>query len=250
LIEGITKTINSKPDEPWLVIHHINVGRDIPAEVRALLRKPDNVSFLNWGRHNATNEFKHIRNVILAGTPFLPKSHLEALARLAAQRPTTDGRITEADLHSIEQGEHRHAILQAVARSAVRQCEGERCPMTSAYIIAHPRSGIGPKMLDSIFPGCRVVRWQPHTTALRGKAGKAQSYILEAFAKGDDAVTFSTVKQHVGVSNAGNFANTIRKKIADALAAQGIIEWPQRRPTGWRRAATAFFGNETDDGST
>ena len=41
LVEGIASTILSRPDEPWLVVHHKSesIGRDIEDEVRALLRQ-------------------------------------------------------------------------------------------------------------------------------------------------------------------------------------------------------------------
>jgi len=245
LVEGIVKTINDKPGERWLVIHHLNVGPDIAKEVRALVTCPDKVEFLNWGRHNATNEFKDCPNVILAGTLFYPPSYYEALTRLVANHPASRGNIHDDDFREIELGEHRHLILQAVCRGKVRQCDGPRCHPANAYIIAATRSGIA-KELPKIFPGCRVTRWQPLSSSPRGKAGRAQEFVLKAFAEGACEVPFVDLKKHVSVADAANFAKLIRKKIAAALEAEGIIEWPRIRPTGYRRASEAYFG-ETEE---
>lgn len=242
-VEAIAKMINSKPNETWLVIHHINIGRDIPKEILASVSNPDNVSFLNWGRHNASNRFKHVRNVILAGTPFPPKSYIEALTRLASSHPSENGRVRDADLDAVERGEYSHAILQAICRSAVRQCVGTSCPAADAYVIAHPRSGIDGDMLHDIFPGCSVVPWLPITTTKRGKAEMALKFIRDAFSNGADEVLFADVKKHIGVADAGNFSNKVRKKIDSALKAQGVIEWPAVRPSRFKVASAAYFGN-------
>jgi protein involved in polysaccharide export with SLBB domain len=66
LVEGIASTILSQPDEPWLVVHHKakSIGRDIEDEVGALLPPAARVHFLNWGAHDATNEYADVPNII------------------------------------------------------------------------------------------------------------------------------------------------------------------------------------------
>jgi len=117
LVAGIAKTIETKPAERWLVVTHRKDGRvgDIEEGVRKLLTAVplENVSFLPWGRHMATNEFVDVRNVILAGTLFFRPSFYEALKRLAAGRPATEGSVTREELERVMVGEHSHAILQA-----------------------------------------------------------------------------------------------------------------------------------------
>ncbi len=90
LIEGIAATINTKPEEEWLVILHKEDEWCIPGQkripdlmklIRDLLKNPENVAFLTWGNEKATNEFVEVRNVILAGTLFYPKSVYEVRAR-------------------------------------------------------------------------------------------------------------------------------------------------------------------------
>jgi hypothetical protein len=243
LIEGIVNTIKSKPAEPWLVIHHINVGRDIPKEVRELVGPNVDVSFVNWGRHNATNDYKHIPNVILAGTLFYPESFYEALTRLAAKHPAAAGNVDDVDYDDVVKGEHRHLILQAVARSKVRQCDGTKCYPTNAYIIASKRSGIAHE-LPTIFPGCRIVNWQPTATALKGKYAQAMAFIRESLSNGAKAVAFADVKKHIGVANAANFHHIRRHPaLVEAFSQDGIIEWPRVRPSCFVRAFTTYFGD-------
>ena len=82
LIEGIAATINTKPEEEWLVITHKEDEWCIPKQKRIpdlmkpigdLVKNPESVAFLTWGNEKATNEFVEVRNVILAGTLFYPQ---------------------------------------------------------------------------------------------------------------------------------------------------------------------------------
>jgi hypothetical protein len=50
------------------------------------------VRFLNWGAHDATNEFGDVPYVVLAGTLFLRPSQYEAIGRAAAGFPSQQGR--------------------------------------------------------------------------------------------------------------------------------------------------------------
>jgi hypothetical protein len=95
------------------------------------------VHFVHLGAHDATNQFSHVPNVVLAGTLFLRPSGYEALARLASAYPSDEERIKQVTL-----GEHCHMILQALCRGAVRKCVGNACPPARPYIIASRRSGI------------------------------------------------------------------------------------------------------------
>src|SRR5262249_44930766 len=145
LAAGIAKTIDTKPDQRWLVVVHRRDGKvgDVAREVRSLMTAPQgNVEFITWGAHMATNDFVDVRNVILAGTLFFRPSFYEALKRLAAGRSANEGTVSKEELERTMVGEHAHAILQALCRGAVRRCDGERCHPCDAYVIASVRSGI------------------------------------------------------------------------------------------------------------
>jgi hypothetical protein len=67
LAAGIAKTIDGKPTERWLVVCHKTDGRvgNVEKAVTDLLSAipKDNVQFITWGNHSATNEFADVPNV-------------------------------------------------------------------------------------------------------------------------------------------------------------------------------------------
>ncbi|HWM46184.1 MAG TPA: hypothetical protein VNR11_04640 [Xanthobacteraceae bacterium] len=240
LAEAVANTIMTRSDEDWLIIAHKDRGgENLPEEVRALLPEEmmDRVHFLHWGAHDATNQFAHVPNVILAGTLFFPQSYYEALGRMAAARHPGEGPFSDEEFRNIMLGEHRHLILQAICRGAVRRCDGERCPPTRAYIIASGHSGIA-QVLPDIFPGAKIERWKPLEEELRGKAGDACRYILERLDRPGAFVPFRDVMAHLGWRDRREFKRSIRRHagFCDAMAAADVEEWgPGRWPSGFRR---------------
>ena len=169
LIDGIAATIATRPDEPWLVVHHLDIEHlDFQQAIRDRVSMWTDVRFVHWGAHDATNEFADIPNIILAGTLFYRPSVYEARGRLASGHPSSEGKFDVKDFAQVMAGEHRHLILQALCRGAVRKCIGDACPPCRAYIIASSRSGI-PDSLKEIFPGAQVVPWRPVKKPLKGK---------------------------------------------------------------------------------
>jgi hypothetical protein len=130
LASGIAKAIDSKPNERWLVVTHRNDNRvgNIEKTVKGLLSETseENVTFIQWGSHSATNKYADVPNIILAGTLFYRGSYYEALKRLASGRRTAAGAVTEDELDRTELGEHAHLILQALCRGSVRKSDGDQ----------------------------------------------------------------------------------------------------------------------------
>jgi|GEM_PF-1183413 len=165
-IEAIASAIQSKPDEQWLVVHHMKSNDfelDIPAEVIGTVGPGVGVHFAHWGGSDfkATNEYRDIPNIILAGTLFYPEPVYEAIGRLS-RGLSSDDKIDREHLRQIKLGEHADHILQAVCRGSVRKSDGEFCHPCDVYIIGAPQHGI-PQMLKdgSIFPGATAVEWVP-----------------------------------------------------------------------------------------
>jgi hypothetical protein len=242
LIEGIVATIRTRPDEEWLVVHHKIAGADLISAVQNLL--PDvRVHFLNWGRHDATNAFANVPNVILAGTLFYRTSFYEALGRMASGRPSSAGPFAHSDTKRVMAGENCHLVLQALCRGAVRRCFDGGCPETRTYIIASTRSGIA-SALPHIFPGARIVPWRPVERPLSGKIGQAMEFIKERLEADPAAIVpFATVRKHIGSTDASNFMKTVRQHpmFMEALAEEGIVECGSgRRLTGFKRLFQAI----------
>lgn len=244
LVDGIAATINSKPEEDFLVIHHKKDHRfDIEADVSTLVTgDKSRVHFLNWGRHQATNDFVNVPNVILAGTLFFRASYYEALGRLGSAIAPGD-KMPERLLEEVIVGEHRHLILQAVGRGPVRVSVGGDCAPCNGYVIASTRSGIK-EALPSIFPQCRVVQWAPVKRPLKGKIKKAVEFVVSHLtANPSDLLKFTAVRRAIGMNDSANFNSRIRKSpdFKEALAEAGIVEHGAGvRPTGFMCAAAAY----------
>ena len=238
LIDGIVKAILSRPNEEWLVVHHKNVGIDVPSSIIEMI--PINgptVHFVNWGSHDATNQYAHVPNVILAGTLFYRGSYYEALGRAAAAHPSARGSFSLEDSRAVIEGENCHLILQALCRGAVRRCEGGGCPETRTYIIASSRSNIA-NALPLILPGANIERWQPIERELTGKVKCAFDFLVSRLASAADSiVTFGEVQVHIACPDRSNFNRTIRNhdEFQQALADAGIMEWGKgKRMTAFR----------------
>jgi hypothetical protein len=180
LLDGIVKMIASKPDhEEWLVVHHKPSFRrgipNVPKRLRELVTNPERLSFVTWGAHSAVNRFSHIRNIVLAGILFLPDPAYEATARATIGSKPAD-QIEKPDvLDQIVIGEHRHAILQALCRGAVRTSKGATCGHCEAWVIGSSAKGIDRELLRSLFPGAKVADWTPD-----GKSRPKRQYELAA----------------------------------------------------------------------
>lgn len=245
LIRGVANTINLKPTEKWLVVHHKDP--EFETKVRALLTaEAADIAFLNWGAHDATNDYADVPNVILAGTLFFRPSHYEAIGRAAAGHPSSAGAFPRDQFERVRRGEHRHMILQAVCRGRVRKCDGSRCPPSNVYIVASRGSRIGDD-LPNIFPGCHVVPWVPIETQLKGQVGDAVSFILDRTETGS-FVSDAEVMEHLRIKDSSNFRRCV-KKHADfvrVLDERGVWLSKDGRRSGFQRPAAMFFGELAD----
>ena len=148
--------------------------------------------------------------------------------------------VTKEELERVMVGEHPHAILQALCRGAVRRCDGEHCQPCHAYIIGSVRSGI-PTALPTIFPGCKLVRWQPIERNLKGHVGAAVEMITTwaASAKVGDTLPFKDISKALGIARQA-FKSDVRlhPEFIGAVAELGVVEHGSGRYfTGFMLAA-------------
>lgn len=221
LIEGIAATINTKSDEEWLVILHKEDGwatsgqccvPDLTKLINDLVKNPENVNYLTWGNEKATNDFCAIRNVILAGTLFYPKSVYEVRAR-ASRGMGSEEDLDVDSYKTLEMGEHKNLILQAACRGSVRKCIGDQGDFMDLFLIASSKTGI-PYNLKEIFPGAKLERWIPKDKPLRGKVGEAAEYIRQFYKIPSNWTTplpFSQVQEAIGMKHRQNFNQDVRK---------------------------------------
>lgn len=203
--------IDTKPNEDWLVIYHGCVnGGSIPDQIRGHLSTDQGrVSFLHWGKHQGTNEYRQIRNVVIAGMNNHPATDYEMKARYYSGRGV-DVPISKALVQEMEDGEQMHHLLQAVSRSSVRQGKGIECGCCDAYIIAPKRSRLR-QLLPEVFPGCSVARWKPTRRKPSGKVSDALTHVEMFFNETPDGILpFDDLKTLLGITDASNFRKTIR----------------------------------------
>ena len=250
LMEGIAATINAKPEQEWLVVCHKSESSfAVKATVRDLVDlgvDQDKLHFITWGNHHATNQYSHIRNVILAGTLFYRTSHYEALGRLSAARRAEDGAYSASARDRMALGEHAHLVLQALCRGSVRVCVDGECAPCDAYIITSARSGIE-EALPSIFPGCQVKPWKPVQTVLTGKVKEAVEFIDRWFSEhpGEFSLPFTAVRQAIGMTNASNFRKNVRlhEDFQEAMAERHVFEHGAGKyPTAFQQRNGAYYG--------
>jgi len=229
-VQGVAKTINAKPGERWLVIHHKSFQGNLNfvSAVHNQLERPELCSFLNWGSHDATNRFAGISNVVLAGSLFYPPSVIEAVGRAAGDLPAWKAPFSERDFSSVQRGETAHVLLQAACRGSVRRSVGSSCGACDIYVIGSKRSGF-PEVLLETFPGCQLQEWSPIPRAPKGRVAQALNYLERRFAEDPHAfVSFRDVQDAIGCPDKSTFKKDIRKHpdfragLDDLLVVEGV----------------------------
>jgi hypothetical protein len=227
LAKEVASRIDSKPDKPWLGIYlKAACGGAVPDMIRGLVNTdPERISFLNWGQHQGTNAYRDISNVIIAGTMFYTDADYELMVRGCGGIPN-DQEVPKHLIQQMKDGEHMHHILQALCRSSVRKGVGASCGPCDAYIMASKQSGIR-DLLPVVFPGCKIMPWEPTTKTLSGKVGEAVVHVDAFFEADPDGVfLLRDLKGKLEIKDASNFRNSIRyhESFQPALERLGVEE--------------------------
>ncbi|TWB77259.1 hypothetical protein FBZ87_10374 [Nitrospirillum amazonense] len=243
LTDGIADTINSKPDEPWLVIHHKRTKREDP-DIEALLKDKitgdtTRVSFLTWGMHHGTNAYANVPNVILAGNLYYREMDYEAIWYAATGKPVEAGGCPPDERRRVEAGEFRHQVLQALCRAVVRKSVGGSCPPCHAYVIASARTTASD--LRETFPGCTVVDWVPRIEEPTGRVAEALKIIARWFADNPSQtrVKFKVIYEPLGLTTQKFLTNVRQHRVFMAkLEAMGIREYGKSKMVGFERVSS------------
>jgi hypothetical protein len=224
IAEGVARTIARdipKGDEV-LVIHRKSAwDRNTKGAIIAELAKVDadrNVHYLSWGHHTATNDFAHVRHVILAGVMNYSVPDFEATGRGAKAMPSTD-MLSEDDFGSTRAGEVAHNIYQAACRGLVRHSVEGSCPDDChLYIIANRREDIGvpPRLLEQTFPGASVRAWEP----VQRLSGKEQ-LLVDHLKQREGIVSKADLAQAINVTPK-NFARNLSEGVKACLSDAGV----------------------------
>jgi hypothetical protein len=228
---AISDAINSAPQDQWLVIHHnsaslndINMEELIGEAMNHDATNPKpNVSYLTWGNHTATNAFKDVKHIILAGTLFYPQMAYEAHANAASDK-TSSGPIDEDLITKTQVGESLHGILQAACRGSVRNINEGSSDTCDVFLIVDGRRGIVEE-LPRVFPNCEIIEWVPEPPTPSGRALDALKCIQSHFERSPDVVyRFSDLKTHLQMKSQQLTALRKRLVLRSALNDLGIVE--------------------------
>lgn len=237
IADGVVKMVAEVPeDEPVLIVHHkvVGSGKHQPDIVKAIERKlprrSGRVHFVNWGRHTATNEFKDVRFVILAGTLQYDPASYEAMGR-GAKKASVDDDFSKNDFVETRIGEISHHIFQAAGRGSIRKTVNGGCPADChLYPVFSSRGGTGfpVEQLKVIFPDAIVSDWQPGgentRTRLTGRVRQAVEFIVSVVnAMPGAIVTTKEVKDYLGISKQNCNDLTRHADFMPALRIEGIV---------------------------
>lgn len=175
IILGVAAVVESIPaSEPVLVVHYKEKKyvRNIEKELRTLLGARDNVRFIHWGIHTATNEFQDYKHVILIGAYQYSVPVNEAYGR-GAKAIRTHDLLSAQEHNEVRLGEIKHNLYQAACRGNIRKSEGDGCPPGNhLYMIfsTHKATGMPRKLLCEVFPSAIIRDWKPFKEPLNPKA--------------------------------------------------------------------------------
>ncbi|MDF0490931.1 hypothetical protein PX554_22640 [Sphingomonas sp. H39-1-10] len=228
VLSSVSALINQGDDaDPWLIIHAQD--RDsygIVEELRGLTVNPERLSFLHWGNHHGTNDYKDISRVVVIGLWRQPSATYTAL-HIAAGGPLATA-TAKATVDAIEAGEHRHNLLQAICRASVRQGADGVCGDCEVYVI-DKQPGLA-SLLAETFPGASVRPWRPAGAKMPKGALRASLAIAEGLrASPDRKVTKAAVRAAMGVTS---------EALRQTLAHPALIDWMGRRGL---RVAPRYF---------
>lgn len=217
---AIAKTINEAPPGEWLVVHHkARDGRKYHAEDASLLQQiiglvdqsERKLHPLSWGRHNAINDYVDVPRVVLAGGLYYPEVEYEARASAASGLDVPDEKLSKREINEFTLGEDLDLILQAACRGAIRIMAPHTQLQCDLYLIASRQRGIQRK-LETLFPGCRIVDWDPAPRDLSGRVKQAADY-LEAHFRAHPAqnVLFTDLRSHLGIKSSPQLTQGVRQ---------------------------------------
>ena len=225
LLSGLEQWLNRKPTEEYLIVHHRPLtgragGRKGIPSLPKLLQQRGNVQgdfrrlkFLTWGNHTATNQFRDIRNIVLAGILYLPEPVYEATTRAATGITPEMDQARPQQTRAVTDGEHRHNILQAVLRCHARTARSDGgCGEAEALVIGRHNHGVTQDMLRTICPGAVVRSWSPKGQALKVPMWeKAALYVIE-WCQENPGRTLRAIDLAAAMNIRPQHVNTIRER--------------------------------------
>jgi len=228
------KLILSQPEDVWLTIHH-KVGDDdpwvkpvsgvnVPVALRKITGTHARMQFLNWGRHQGSNAYRDVRNVIVLGWWRKPPENYEAAYMAASGLPleVVDSEV----LSKMRISGHMEDLLQAIGRSNIRERDAEGD--INVYLVANMEDGLL-AAINETFPGCTIEAWKTVDRPLTKQQQRVAEFLTMIFAQGVTQIEKIVVRQHLGISTPAGLNQVIRdERMVRWLADNAIIVTSRR----------------------
>lgn len=197
----LVKIIKSRQGEEFLFLLYQDHVEDLQTSLSKHLTTSDRkrLNYCTHGKHTATNEFCNIPNIIAMSAYQYPDPQYEAITRASGMMTSDKGVFpTQEEISMVKKGEISSDFLQGVTRGLPRKSEGDTCPPSRLWLIAHPNTGLR-KELPVIFPECSVEDWKTQEFTLTKKQQKVFDLINEQIKKGLTVFPSAPIRKALGI---------------------------------------------------
>lgn len=225
IFDEIINLINLDDNE-WLIINYKAHEKGLSEAVRLSVSRPERVSFRNWGRHYATNEFRDVKRMIIVG------SWLKSQACYTGQfLAATGGKAPDralAEWRDMKASQYQHDAIQAICRSNVRNSRDGVAGECIAYVIASK----DPNPFHSLslaFPDANIEQWNPVPVSLSPRSDGILSLIRDAKNAGSLPIRTIDICKRACIRTPQQFSNIVRSQaFTAALRDMGITKLGQK----------------------
>jgi hypothetical protein len=184
----------------------------LPDDEKQLPNGKRRVHYLTYGNHTASNEFKHIKHVLLLGLNFLPWNVGHATAGAALKMNLRDQHPSDEEIAETNHGMLMDSTLQAILRGNARMGEDGDCGACEVVILQSKQAGLSDDDYRFIFPRCNLIQdpvLMPQRE-LKGRLKELAVIVTRRLEAGDRELTNQSLCGEMAMDKA-NFLALVRK---------------------------------------
>lgn len=216
-------------------------GPDIPSlledDLKELGTDMSRIHISTWGRHDSTNEFSEVPNVILLGILHPPA--LTLAGQMIGQQNDLTAPLGKDRLEDAMQGEVAHYAYQALSRGTCRSVvDGQAKPMR-AWLLHYNHQALD--LMKDRMPGAKWVPWEAVHLRTLGeqkveRVARNIAHCLEGLGKDIHRASVKALKVTLGVDDLPSRSWTR----AAAGAAEIVVGWKKQGRSFVRLSATDY----------
>jgi hypothetical protein len=177
------------------------------------------VHHVTWGRHTASNDYKHVRHTMLMGLNFLPRATNHAEAGAACNVDLLTEHPTETQIEAQRTGMLMDATLQAILRGHAWMGADGDCGVCEVVIPQTRQTGLSDAAYQTMFPEVRLEADTLLMPArpLKGRLRDLDAIVVRRLGAGEREMTNVSLYGEMGMMER-NFRALVQKP-----------EWQSRR---------------------